>query len=94
MRNFEKLYEQVMQSFEESNTAGAGGVYGGGETNSSTFNGGFSADTLATGDARNFYGYEPAKKPKKSKKGKKKKDQMASDTSGFPWLQKRNLVYN
>jgi hypothetical protein len=88
MGTYEKLYEQVIQAFEESNTAGAGGVFGGGETNSTTFNGGFSGDTLAPKDGRNFFGtYEkPKKKSKNTKKTKKK--------SKFPWLQKRNLVYN
>lgn len=92
MNSFNKLYEQIIQTFDESNTAGDGGVFGGGNTNSTTFNGGFSADTMETGDGRNFYG-NPDETPKKSsKKSSKKKSKKKK--SKFPWLQRRNLVYN
>jgi len=86
MNNFEKLYENVMTLFDESNAAGAGGVFdNGGASVDNTFNNGFSGDNYAPGDARNVVGTDD----KKKKKGKKKKKK----DSKFPWLQRRNLTW-
>jgi len=83
MEKFNKLYDEVISLFDESNTAGAGGVFdGGGSSIDNTFNGGFSGDNYATGDARNVVGSEKNGDKKKKKKKKSK----------FPWLQRRPVT--
>lgn len=83
MRSFDKLYFEIIDSFNESNTAGSGGVYGDTATASPKVDD-YKID-YAAGDSRNLFGgYQSKKKSKKSKKKKSK----------FPWLQRRNLVYN
>lgn len=70
-----KTLKSVLDDVVEENcmAGGANSVFGASVGSGDVFNGGFSGDNYAKGDARNLFGTVPKKRGKKSKKGKNKK---------------------
>jgi 6-pyruvoyl-tetrahydropterin synthase len=68
---FEDIVSDVVK--ENSMSSGSGSVFGVNAGDGSTWNGGFSGDTYATGDSRNLFGIIQSDSKKGKRKGKRKK---------------------